>query len=132
MFGVSARTTPNCSQCYIKSMKKEGHYFLFPVHFTKPDIMTKARFATATRKEKQWIRSHFGVSFAPQFQGTIVWDEIDGRKCHLHLDPETDQLMIIFCPEGQMQTTAAPATAETEDDMIKLIKAEQMLRKFTA
>ena len=96
--------------------------------------MTTATFATASRKEKQWIRSHFGVSFAPQFQGTIVWDVIDGRKCHLHLDPESDQLMIIFCPEGQMQSTAAPAIqfCQCSDDLDKCVTAELMLRKFTA
>ena len=96
--------------------------------------MTKATFATASRKEKQYIRSHFGYSFGSQFKGSIVWDSIDGRKCHLHLDPESDQLMIIFCPEGQMQSTAAPAVqfCQCSDDLDKCVTAETMLRKFTA
>ena len=88
----------------------------------------------ATKKEAKYIRHHFGLSFAQFFQGTIVWEEIAGRKCHLHLDPETDKLMIVFTPEGQPMTTAAPAIdfAETAADMSKLITAEFYIRKFAS
>jgi len=88
----------------------------------------------ATKKEAKYIRNHFGLSFAHQFKGTIVWEEIQGRRCHLHLDPETDKLMIIFTPTNQPQTTAAPAIefAETAADMDKMITAELMIRKFAA
>ena len=86
----------------------------------------------ATKKEAKYIRNHFGLSFAHQFKGTIVWEEIAGRKCHLHLDPETDKLMIIFTPDCQPQTVAAPAIdfAETATDMDKMITAEFFIRKF--
>ena len=88
--------------------------------------------AQATKKETAYIRSHFGLSFAKQFQGTIVWEEIQGRKSFLFIDPQTDTLMLVFAEPGKPQTTAAPAVqfADTATDLNKMHTAKLMLEKF--